>query len=126
MKKFTASPRFSLADHGINLGEVISVLERTPSTLASLLAGLSDAWTTATEGEGTWSPYDVIGHLIHCEKTDWMPRLAIILEHGPARPFDPFDREAMRNQPESKPLPALLDELSELRNVNLARLRSLD
>src|SRR4051795_1197553 len=68
--------------------ECLSVLTRTPATLDTLLRDLPESWTAATEGPGTWSPYVVIGHLIHGEKADWMPRLAIILEHGPSQPFD--------------------------------------
>jgi hypothetical protein len=108
------------------LDESISILTRTPVALDALLRGLPETWTRATEGPGTWSPYVVIGHLIHCDKTDWMPRLAIILEHGPSRPFDPFDREAQLRQDQSKPLSTLLDEFSRLRRDNLARLRILN
>jgi DinB superfamily len=106
--------------------ECLSVLTRTPATLDALLRGLPEAWTTATEGPGAWSPYVVIGHLIHGERTDWMPRLAIILEHGPTRPFDPFDREAQFRESQGKSLPTLLDEFTALRGDNLARLRALD
>ena len=74
--------------------ECLSVLTRTPATLDALLGDLPDAWTAATEGPGTWSPFVVIDHLIHAEKADWIPRLAIILEYGASRPFEPFDREA--------------------------------
>ena len=74
--------------------ECLSILTRTPATLDALLRDLPDAWTAATEGPGTWSPFVVIGHLIHAEKADWIPRLAIILEYGSSRPFEPFDREA--------------------------------
>jgi len=91
-----------------------------------MLRDLPEAWTAATEGPGTWSPYVVIGHLIHGEKADWMPRLAIILEHGPSRPFDPFDREAQFRESQGKSLSALLEEFSALRRDNLARLRALD
>lgn len=101
----------------------MSVLTRTPATLEAMLRGLPDAWVTATEGPGTWSPYVVVGHLIHGERVDWMPRLAILLEHGTTRPFDPFDREPTG---EVKPLCALLDEFSKLRRENLAKLRALD
>jgi hypothetical protein len=76
------------------LDECLAVLTRTPATLDSLLRDLPEAWTAATEGPGTWNPYDVAGHLIHGEKADWIPRLTIILEHGPSRPFEPFDRAA--------------------------------
>lgn len=108
------------------LEESVSVLTRTPATLDALLRDLPKAWTSATEGPGTWSPYTVIGHLIHAEKVDWMPRLAIILEHGPARPFDAFDREAQFTESQGRPLPELLDEFSALRRDNLARLRALN
>jgi hypothetical protein len=108
------------------LDECLSILTRTPATLDALLRDLPEAWTEATEGSGTWSPYVVIGHLIHGERADWMPRLAIILEHGPARPFDPFDREAQFRESNGKPLPALLDEFRALRRDNLERLRALN
>jgi hypothetical protein len=106
--------------------ECLAVLTRTPATLDTLLRDLPSVWTEATEGPGTWSPYIVIGHLIHGEVADWMPRLAIILEHGPNRAFDPFDREAQFRESSGKPLPTLLDEFRALRRDNLARLRALD
>jgi hypothetical protein len=108
------------------LEECMAVLTRTPATLDTLLRDLPEPWTAATEGPGTWSPYVVIGHLIHCEKADWMPRLAIILEHGPSRPFDSFDREAQFGDSHGKSLSTLLDEFSALRRENLARLRALN
>jgi hypothetical protein len=107
------------------LVECEAVLERTPAVLNALLRDLPEAWTSATEGQGTWSPYAVIGHLIHGEKTDWLPRISIVLEHGTSRPFAPFDREAQFRQDVSKPLPELLDEFSELRRESLGRLRAL-
>lgn len=106
--------------------ECLAVLTRTPGALDELLRGLPEGWTTATEGPGTWSPYDVIGHLIHAEKVDWMVRLAIILEEGVRRPFDPFDRKAQFRDSVGKSLAALLDEFSALRRDNVARLRGLD
>ena len=106
--------------------ECLSVLTRTPATLDALLRDLPEAWTAATEGPGTWSPYVVIGHLIHGETADWMPRLAIILEHGPTRPFDPFDREAQFSDSQGTSLSTLLDEFSALRRDNLTRLRALN
>ena len=106
--------------------ECLSVLTRTPATLNALLRDLPEAWTAANEGPGTWSPYTVIGHLIHGEKTDWMPRLSIIIEHGVSRPFDSFDREAQFHQNQLEPLSTLLDEFSSLRCDNLARLRALN
>jgi hypothetical protein len=105
--------------------EALEILTRTPATLSALLRDLPDAWTDATEGPGTWSPYVVIGHLIHGERTDWMSRLTIILEHGVDRTFDTVDREAPLADAERKPLPALLDEFSELRRSNIERLRAL-
>lgn len=108
------------------LEESLAVLTRTPPTLDALLRGLPEAWTEATEGPGTWSPYAVLGHLIHAEKTDWMPRLAIILEHGPGQPFDTFDREAQFREGQKTPLPELLDEFAAVRRGNLDRLRALD
>ena len=108
------------------LEECLSVLTRTPATLDAMLRDLPEAWTTATEGAGTWSPYVVVGHLIFCEKTDWMPRVEIILEHGPGRPFDPFDREGQFREDAQKPLSALLDEFRALRRQNLERLCALD
>src|SRR5438270_13101890 len=96
------------------LEECLSVLTRTPATLDTLLRDLPEAWTAATEGPGTWSPFVVIGHLIHAERADWMPRLAIILEYGGSRPFDHFDREAQFRESVGKSLSALLDEFSAL------------
>ena len=108
------------------LDECLSVLTRTPAVLDALLRNLPETLTAATEGPGTWSPYAVIGHLIHGEKVDWMPRLAIILEHGTARQFDPFDREAQFRDSQGQSLTVLLDELGALRHENLARLRALN
>jgi DinB superfamily len=102
------------------------VLTRTPATLDALLRDLPEAWTATSEGPGTWSPYVVVGHLIHGERADWMARLAIVLTHGPSRTFDPFDREAQFRESLGKSLSALLDEFSALRRDNLARLRELN
>ncbi|MEO5925983.1 MAG: DinB family protein [Bryobacteraceae bacterium] len=104
------------------LEESRAVLARTPATLDALLRGLPECWTEATEGPGTWSPYVVIGHLIHAERTDWMPRLEIILKYGTGRPFDTFDREG-KPHAERQPLPALLDEFASLRRQNLLSLQ---
>ena len=105
--------------------ECLSVLTRTPATLDALLGDLPDAWTAATEGPGTWSPFVVIGHLIHAEKADWIPRLAIILEYGASRPFDPFDRKAQLRERDGKSLPALLQEFADSRLDSIARLRAM-
>jgi hypothetical protein len=106
--------------------ESIAILERMPAALEALLRGLPDSWVRATEGPGTWSPYDVLGHLIHGERTDWMSRLAIMLEFGTERTFDPFDREAQFRETENKSLDQLLDEFKTLRAANVERLRQLD
>jgi hypothetical protein len=105
--------------------ECLSVLTRTPATLDALVGDLPDAWTAATEGPGTWSPFVVIGHLIHAEKADWIPRLAIILEYGISRPFEPFDREAQLRERDGKSLPALLQEFADSRLDSIARLRAM-
>ena len=108
------------------IDESLAVLTRTPAALDALLRDLPEAWIYATEGPGTWSPYVVMGHLVHCERADWMPRLEIILRHGPARPFDPFDREAQFKESGGKTMAELLDEFRALRHQSLARLRELD
>ena len=100
----------------------IAVLERTPQTLRALLAGLPPAWTDATEGPETWSPYVIVGHLIHGERTDWIPRARIILDLVPERRFTPYDRFAQFRVSEGKSLADLLDELARLRGENLATL----
>ena len=101
------------------LPDCLSILSRTPATLNTLLRDLPESFTDATEGPGTWSPHTVIGHLIHGEKTDWLPRIEIILQHGPSRTFEPFDREAPL---EHQDLAQLLDEFANLRAANLAKL----
>lgn len=83
------------------------------------------AWTNCTEGEGTWSPYLVVAHLIHCEKTEWIPRLRIVLEHGKSRAFDPFDGEAQFRDSVGKTPNELLDEFSEIRQQSLTQLDAL-
>jgi hypothetical protein len=100
----------------------IAVLERTPDTLRALLAGLPPTWTDATEGPETWSPYVIVGHLIHGERTDWIPRAQIILDQGPQRRFTPYDRFAQFHESQGKPLAVLLDEFARLRTENLATL----
>ena len=108
------------------LDETLAILTRTPLTLDALLRDLPDAWTSATEGPGTWSPYVVIGHLIHGEHVDWMPRLKMIIDYGVDRPFDPFDREAQLTDGNAKSLATLLDEFIALRRGNIEHLRALN
>jgi hypothetical protein len=101
------------------LGRSIEILERTPGTLRSLLGGLSEDWLAADEGPDTFSPRDVLGHLIHGEEDDWIPRLQIILRDGESRPFTPFDRFAFRKKLEGKTTPELLEIFADLRRKNL-------
>jgi hypothetical protein len=107
-----------------NLDDAIAVLETTPPTLSTLLSGLTPVWVLASEGEGTWSPFDVLGHLIHGERTDWIPRTRHILA-GVARPFEPFDRPAMLAESRGKGLDELLETFAELRAENLVELRAM-
>jgi hypothetical protein len=105
--------------------EAVAILARTPATLDALLRGLPDGWTAANEGGDTWSPFDVIGHLIHGERTDWVPRARIILEHGEARAFEKFDRLAQFAESDGRTLPILLDEFASLRQESLRQLAAL-
>ena len=107
------------------IDEGVAILARTPATLDALLRGLPDGWIAANEGDNTWSPFDVIGHLIHGERTDWMPRVKIILEHGEERAFDTFDRFAQFVASEGRTLANLLDEFATLRRDNLRELARL-
>jgi hypothetical protein len=109
-----------------NLAQTTAVLTRTPATLDAWLRGLPDIWVRSNEGGDTWSAFDIVGHLIVGEQTDWMPRARIILEKGEARPFDPFDRFAQRNESQGKSLEQLLDEFARLRKENLAALETLN
>jgi hypothetical protein len=105
-----------------DLATGLAVLERTPRTLAEMLGGLPAVWTDATEGPDTWSPYVILGHLIHGERTDWIPRAEIILAQGPDRRFTPYDRFAQFRESQGKSLRELLDEFTRLRAQNLATL----
>lgn len=109
-----------------NLQQTISLLSRTPATLNALLRDLPEVWTSSNEGENTWSPYDVVGHLIHGEHTDWMPRAKMILQYGESRAFEPFDRRAQERESQGKSLGDLLDEFARVRSQNLAELRALN
>jgi len=109
-----------------SLEQTIALLARTPATLNALLRDLPEAWTSANEGPETFSPFEVVGHLAHGERADWIPRLRMILDYGEDRAFVPFDRFAQQRETAGKPLPALLDEFARLRAENLAELRSLN
>ena len=115
----TSSTEFSLAD-------TIALLARTPAALDALLRGLPDTWVRSNEGKDSWSAFDIVGHLVVGERTDWMPRARIILESGEARPFHPFDRFAQARESQGKSLEQLLDEFARLRKENLIALQALN
>ena len=108
------------------LEPAIEVLKRTPATLNSLLRDLPEPWLMQNEGSETWSPYHVIGHLIHAEETDWIPRAKMILDYGETRAFEPFDRVAMFEHSKGKSLGELLDTFSQLRAESLRKLQTLN
>src|SRR5687767_8319807 len=110
----------------MELEEAFSLLSRTPRVLDALLRGLPDMWTRRNEGADSWTAFDVIGHLIHGERTDWMPRTRRLLESGETRPFEPFDRLAQKRESQGKSLELLLDEFARLRSENLDELRALN
>lgn len=109
----------------LRLADANLILGKTPACLDLLLRDLPEEWLRANEGAETWSCYDVVGHLIHGEITDWMPRLRIILEHGAERAFVPFDRFAQLRNDQSVAIGELLDRFAELRLRNLERLNEL-
>jgi len=108
------------------LQHTVEILERTPATLRALLQGLSDSWITSDEGPNSWSPFDIVGHLIHGEQTDWVSRLRNIMEHGEALPFTPFDRFAQLEKDAGATLSELLDIFESLRRTNLTVLEELN
>jgi DinB family protein len=103
----------------------LPILRRTPAVLRAQLQDLPPDWTDATEGPNTWSPFDVVGHLIHGERTDWVPRIEHMLAHGDTVPFPPFDREAMFAASHGRSLRELLDTFETLRGESLARIHTL-
>jgi hypothetical protein len=107
------------------LDQAIEILQRTPDVLRALLGGVSDFWALNTYGANTFSPFDVIGHLIHGERTDWMVRTRMILAQGEKTPFQPFDRYAMYEESNGKNMTELLNLFASLRTTNLADLRAL-
>jgi len=114
----------SLMQH--NLPHTIALLTHTPAALDALLRDLPESWTLRNEGESTWSAFDVVGHLIHGERTDWMPRAKMILEFGETRAFEPFDRWGQERHTKGKSLPQLLDEFAHLRSQALNDLRAMN
>ena len=110
-----------MKDSQFDFEDAVAILERTPASLTVLLNGLPETWIKATEGDGTWSPYDVIGHLIHGERTDWIPRAQHILA-GETRPFETFDRTAQFTESQGKGLGELLKTFADLRRENVAAL----
>jgi hypothetical protein len=109
-----------------NLPDTIALLTRTPAALNVLLRDLPDMWTSQNEGEDTWTAFDIVGHLIHGERTDWMPRAKMILKFGDSQAFQPFDRWGQARETQRKSLPQLLDEFARLRSENLDELHALN
>lgn len=105
--------------------EAVQVLARTPCVLSALLDGLSDDWTSGDEGEDTFSPFEVVGHLLQGERHDWIPRARIILESGEDRPFEPFDRFAHREESRNSSMETLLSEFAAARQQSLLALEAM-
>jgi hypothetical protein len=109
-----------------NLHHTIALLTRTPSSFNTLLRDLPETWTLRNEGENTWSALDVMVHLIHAERTDWMPRARTVLEFGDTRTFEAFDRRGNARESQGKSMGQVLDEFCRLRSENLAELAALN
>lgn len=107
------------------LEHTFEVLDRTPAVLRVLLGGLSEVWTSRNYGKGTFSPFDVVGHLLHADQTNWLPRLRFILDHGETEPFPPFDRYAMYTASVGRSIGDLLAAFEEARSSALQELRSI-
>jgi hypothetical protein len=105
--------------------EALPVLTRTPVVLRTMLQDLPEPWISTNEGPGTWTPFDVVGHLIHGERADWIPRVEHILQHGDRVPFPAFDREAMFTASQGRSLNELLDTFDQVRRESLSRLSEL-
>ncbi len=105
--------------------DAIRTLAQTPATIREMFKGLPEEWITRNEGPDTWSPYDVLGHLIHGERTDWIARARIILEYGLLKPFDPFDRNAQFVESRGKSVVELMDTFGELRRENIRVLQEM-
>ncbi len=108
------------------LDQSIEILRTTPRVIEAYLSTLSKSWIKNNEGEGTWSPYDILGHLIFGEKTDWMKRIKIVLSDSDNKEFEPFDRFAQLQEDQSRPIETLIQEFKDLRKKNLDELASLN
>lgn len=108
-----------------SLEKTIEILERTPHTLKAMLYTIGDEWSRCNEGGDTWSAYDVVGHLIHCEECNWIQRIEIVLSDSVVRKFEPLDRFAQMQKSKGKTLEQLLDEFVTKRTANIAKLKSL-
>jgi hypothetical protein len=120
-----AGKMVAMINNETNVDDIIALLTRTPASLKALLDGLPDTWINATEGDNTWSPYDVIGHLIQGERSDWVPRLRHVLA-GNMQPFVPFDRTAQFEESQGKSLAELLSRFATLRKENMAELAGMN
>ncbi len=109
-----------------SIEHTIQILERTPHTLHALLHNLNEEWTQKNEGGETWSPYDVIGHLIHCDEENWIPRIQIVLSDSVVRKFEPLDRFAQLEKSKGKTTNQLLDEFIKIRFLSITKLRTLN
>ncbi len=105
-----------------NIEQATSILSRTPSVFDALLRDLPDPWVASNEGANTWNPFDIVGHLVHCEKADWIPRTRLIIEKGESQVFEPLDRFAQFEESRGKALVELLNEFAVLRLANLSTL----
>lgn len=106
-----------------DIEEAIQILETTPNVLTAFLSNVPATWVDVNEGKGTWSPFDILGHLVHGEKTDWVARTRIILEEGESKTFQPFDRFAQFEESKGKSLATLLEEFEALREKNIQYLK---
>lgn len=109
-----------------NLDETVPLLARTPAVLDALLRGLPEIWTRGREGAGSWSPFEVVAHLIHTERGNWIPRARVILDFGETKSFEPFDREGNFRECQGNTLEQLLDEFARLRADSLEKLNAMN
>jgi hypothetical protein len=108
-----------------DLQPTVALLTRTPAVLDTLLRDLPDTWTRRNEGDGTWNAFEIVGHLIHAERADWMPRVRMVLQFGETQAFVPFDRAGAERESPQTSLAQRLDEFARLRSDNLGELRGL-